>query len=192
MTEHIDAEEAAFEHVWVHKAGEIPGKGLVVKRVATSDELAALAAGLDIRAVKSLEASYELLPRTGGRFRLTGQIDVQVVQACVVSLASVEATISEALKAEFRDSKVQASDDWHSEDAAVEMINREFEPIRQGVIDVGRVIFEQIAAVLDPYPRAPGASFDWVDPRQKGVGGEASGERPDNPFAVLRKLKGDD
>lgn len=195
MTEHSDGEKAAFEHVWVHQTGEIPARGLSVKRTATPDELVALAAGLDIRSVTSLEASYELLPRTGGRYRLGGHIEARVVQACVVSLAPVETTLSEPLRAEFRDSNDHKMDDWDSEDAAAAAINREFEPIRRGVIDVGRVVFEQIAAVLDPYPRAPGATFDWTDPRQKssmeGASGEDGGVRPDNPFAVLRKLRGD-
>ena len=32
-----------------------------------------------------------------------------------------------------------------------------------GIIPVGRIVFETISAGLDPYPRKPGAEFTWAD-----------------------------
>ncbi len=51
-------------------------------------------------------------------------------------------------------------------------------------IDVGRIVYETLSAGLDPYPRKEGAEFDWADPKT-GVADSA------NPFAVLKKLKGE-
>jgi hypothetical protein len=43
------------------------------------------------------------------------------------------------------------------------------------------VVFETLAAGLDPYPRLPETAFDWHDP--------LAASSPANPFAVLSKLK---
>ena len=61
----------------------------------------------------------------------------------------------------------------------------EIEPLRDGRIEVGRVVFETLAAALDPYPRRADAAFEWTDPRDAGGAEKAS------PFAVLRSLKRD-
>jgi hypothetical protein len=50
------------------------------------------------------------------------------------------------------------------------------------VIDAGRVIFETLAASLDPYPRKPNAEFVWKI--EKGTDPAAAG-----PFAGLSSLK---
>lgn len=193
MTEHSNADDAAFSQVWVHRADEIPARGLTVEREATPEQLTSLAAALDVRSFTSLRATYELQARAGGRVRLDGHIEARLVQRCVVTLTPVEASLSEPIRAEFRDSE-EPEDDWDSDGAVAAALNRDHEPIRHGMLDVGRVVFEQISAVLDPYPRAPGATFEWTDPRQRRGDEESEdggGARPDSPFAVLRKLKGE-
>jgi len=57
------------------------------------------------------------------------------------------------------------------------------EPLRDDLIDVGRIVYETFSAALDPYPRKSGAEFTWSDPR------EAEATARSNPFAVLKKLK---
>jgi hypothetical protein len=55
----------------------------------------------------------------------------------------------------------------------------ELEPIVHDRIEVGRIVYEHVAAALDPYPRKEGASLEQADPE--------AGER-ESPFAVLSKL----
>ena len=56
------------------------------------------------------------------------------------------------------------------------------EPIVAGSIDVGRIVFQSLAAATDPFPRLPGSVFD-------GPLSTPPGDKPDSPFAVLANLK---
>jgi hypothetical protein len=55
------------------------------------------------------------------------------------------------------------------------------EPMENGAIDVGRVVFEELMSGIDPYPRRPDAHFDWS--------GDGIEETRDNPFAALSRLR---
>ena len=58
------------------------------------------------------------------------------------------------------------------------------EPIKDGRIDLGPLIYETLATSLDPYPKRDGVSFEWSQ------GAEAPGpERKSSPFAALDRLK---
>jgi hypothetical protein len=56
------------------------------------------------------------------------------------------------------------------------------EPIVGGKIDAGRIVFESLAAAIDPYPRLPDAEFE-------GPLSAPEGGKPESPFAVLASLK---
>ena len=56
------------------------------------------------------------------------------------------------------------------------------EPMTDGRIEAGKLIYEILSAALEPYPRKPGVEFDWVDPKLKDAGDQG-------PFAALAKLK---
>ena len=51
-------------------------------------------------------------------------------------------------------------------------------------IDLGEVLTEQLSLSLNPYPRAPGASFAAINPGEQEEGTPATG-----PFAALAGLK---
>ena len=61
---------------------------------------------------------------------------------------------------------------------------RSSDPAVDGKIDLGEVLTEQLALSLEPYPRAPGASFAAINPGDEGEPPPATG-----PFAALAKLK---
>ena len=54
------------------------------------------------------------------------------------------------------------------------------ELLDQPVLDLAGPLLEELSLALDPYPRAPGASFE-VPPEPQAAA--------ENPFAVLEKLK---
>jgi len=56
------------------------------------------------------------------------------------------------------------------------------EPIKDGKIDLGPLIYETLATSLDPYPKREGASFDWSQERGEGPAGSS-------PFAALDVLR---
>ena len=59
----------------------------------------------------------------------------------------------------------------------------EIELLEHGLIDAGRIVYEQLAAGLNPYPRKPDAEFVPPADAQANDGAKI------NPFAVLAKLK---
>jgi hypothetical protein len=58
------------------------------------------------------------------------------------------------------------------------------EPIEDGTIELGKVLYETLATSLDPYPKKAGASFEWSE----GPGGKAEAHGS-GPFAALERLK---
>ena len=59
------------------------------------------------------------------------------------------------------------------------------EPIVAGQIDVGRVVFECLAAAIDPFPRKPDAALD----RSTSAAADGGAGKPESPFAVLANVK---
>ena len=167
---------------WNHAVHDIPDSGLSAEREATPDELETIARALDLIACTSLRAQYALKPTVGGRFHLSGRLRADLSQACVVTLEPVASTVEEDFEAVF----------WPQEDMPAPVSGEvaiddepEREPIVAGQIEVGRVVFESLAAALDPFPRKPGAVLDWQAPGSA----DAPGGKPASPFAVLANLK---
>ncbi|HEY7670338.1 MAG TPA: YceD family protein [Hyphomicrobium sp.] len=161
---------------WSHRGADVPEAGLEVTRAATSAERAAVAQALGILACDALSADYRVRPLGEGRYRMTGKLSAQVTQECVVTLEPVAETIAEELDVAFW----PADSLPPSTDAEVEVLTAaEIEPIEHGQIEAGRVLFEILSASLDPYPRKPGARFEWEDASPGAAG----------PFAGLKKLR---
>lgn len=172
---------------WVHAITEVPAHGLDVERQADTSERIALAAALDIVALELLTVTYRIKPFGTGRYRLTGSLQADVTQACIVTLAPVAARIREEIAEEFWPAaelgEVTAGEAAEHEALAAPV----HEPIEDGAIAVGRIVYEQLATAIDPYPRAPGATFAWSDAPDKGA--EPPSAPADHPFAALKRLK---
>jgi uncharacterized metal-binding protein YceD (DUF177 family) len=164
---------------WAHGLAEIGENGLERERRASEAERAALAHALDITAVTDLRASYVIQPLGRGRYRLAGEIEAGVIQSCVVTLEPVPGRIAERFEAEFMPAPELARAEGHHEEMEA-LAAADLEPIVHDRIEVGRIVYEHVAAALDPYPRKAGASLEQAVPE--------AGER-ESPFAVLSKLK---
>lgn len=168
---------------WSHSVRDIPSAGLDIDRSATSDECGILATELEILGVDGMSVRYRISPAGGGRYRLVGQIDARVVQACVVTLEPVPAKISAPFEVHLVPSEAIAGAlSANADEAGTDNLEAPvLEPIVNGVVEVGRIVYEELASQLDPYPRKPDANFDWSDPR--GSGDDA------HPFAGLARLR---
>lgn len=173
MTENIHA----LPLDWSIEAADVPERGLKGSRKATDAERAALADALDLLSCEALEATFSITPSAGG-YRLEGGIDAGVNQACIITLEPVAGRVAESFSIDFKADKGNAA----SDDSDIEILTgADVEPLENDRIEIGRIVYEALSAGLDPYPRKPGAEFDWSDPKQ-GTSGS-------NPFAVLGKLK---
>lgn len=153
------------------------GAGHTETLVATDAECAALALRMGLPAIIALRCVYTLRPTGKSGFAADGRILAQLVQTCVISLEDFPADIDEVFRVHFVPAeRLAPTDDM----AAVDDPESEDEiPYHGTLIDLGEATAEQLALVLDPYPRAPGALHAEPD---------ASDDSPPHPFAGLRKL----
>jgi uncharacterized metal-binding protein YceD (DUF177 family) len=166
---------------WTYAAATIATSSHSEERRATEAERVGLAKALDILSCEDLVARYEIEPLGGGRFLLRGDVEADVTQACIVTVDPVPAHLSDRFTVEFRpEAEVTGDNDAGEREI---LSGDDIEPIEGGRIDAGRIVFEHISAVLDPYPRKPGAEFDWRDPKAE------EDAKAGGAFAALAKLK---
>ncbi|MCB1522025.1 MAG: DUF177 domain-containing protein [Hyphomicrobiaceae bacterium] len=173
---------------WTHRTTDIAEKGSDFEQVASIQAREAMATVLGLQGIASLRCAYRLKPTGSGRFRLTGTMTAEVVQACIITAEPVEASVSEDVDEVFWPTEQIAA----AAAAATTAVGREEEalaavvpePIQDGVIDVGRLIYQLLATSLDPYPRRPDAALDAET-------AAAIAEPPrESPFAALAGLVG--
>jgi uncharacterized metal-binding protein YceD (DUF177 family) len=164
---------------WDHFIDDIPPAGLTVERVADAEERARLSAALDLVGLPELRARYHITPLSLGRFKLAGELAAVVDQTCVVTLEPVRSEVAETYAATY----------WPAEampEPAKGQVALDAEPDPEAIvsdsIDVGRIVFESLAAAIDPFPRLPGAVFE-------GPLSTPQAQKPESPFAVLASLK---
>ena len=163
---------------WGHDISDISAGGLDVKRAATAAERVALAAALQILACETVQVSYRVTRAPAEGYRLKGKLNADVSQACVVTLAPVHETVTAAFDVDFRPEDEVRGMDGGAVDLDEDV---EVEPVEGKWLAVGRIVFEELATGLNPYPRRPGAEFTPL--------ADAAEPLKENPFAVLAKLK---
>jgi uncharacterized metal-binding protein YceD (DUF177 family) len=117
---------------------------------ATQPELAAIAKLLDLRGVKELSFAYRLSHGGGERLRLEGRLTAAVTQTCVVSLEPVEASLDVPVEAEFWPVSLIDQLEQSAEDPGGPGQLDWPEPIVDGKIDLGPLLYETVATSLDP------------------------------------------
>lgn len=179
---------------FVVEIGRLPSAGGQYDIAAPADALARVAQSLEVAQVKALTAHFAVKTGAGGIVRVKGAVHAELIQTCVVSLAPVPAVIDEEVDASYITVERAARNKKKAKDDAEELVMLDAEDppeiAEDGRIDLGALAVTQVALVLDPYPRAPGVSFDpaqWAAPAgQKAMTPE---EAAPGPFAALAKLK---
>ena len=115
---------------------------------ATEAERLALARFIEILAVHELSANLRA-EREGTRVHVTGTVKARVSQACVVTLDPVTDKLSIPLAIDFVPQAllpppIPASSDDDPDAPEARMA----EPIVKGVMDLGEVVFQELAAML--------------------------------------------
>lgn len=158
---------------------------------ATPEERVALARRFDLVDLPSLEAEGEIFVSDHGRrARVEGVMRARVVQACVVTLEPVPATVEDTFVRTYAVAPTRPSG---VEQEVVLDLEAEEPPevLEGGVVDIGEAVSETLGLALDPYPRAPGAALGVAAPSgpqaQQNVT-EAPEKKRESPFSVLKGL----
>lgn len=157
----------------------------------TEAQRAAIAARLGLVALNDLHFYFNTYPITDRRARLTGVVEADYVQACVVTLEPLETHVREPVTVDL----VEASDPTVEE--AVEELLVELEdpePIADGRLDAGELAVQIFATTLDLFPRKPGLepqSFVFGEDDESAPAVPETVEGKPSPFAALAALKRD-
>lgn len=193
-----NAAEPAPEFSRIVRADAVHRDDEVVQTIeATEAERRALAERFELEAIDRLIATVRLRSARGGQMvRVSGELEADVVQTCVVTLEPVPAHVSDRFGALFapesmvpkEDDEIEIDPNIAEEDIPEAMTN--------GKIDIGELAAQHLSLALDPYPHAEGIAFDGYsegededeeEDAEKGASA-AEPEKP-NPFAVLERLK---
>lgn len=163
-------------------ARDLAGAG---RRALTAEadeaERRSLAEALDLLSLQRFRFTGALAPAGAADWRLSGEIEAEVTQSCVVTLAPVTAQIRETV--ERRYSPAAADEDEVEFDP---LADDPPEPLGDGV-DFGAAALEALVLAIDPYPRAPGAAFAPLAAAPPGA--QPMSEEEARPFAGLAALK---
>lgn len=162
----------------------LASKGTELTIEANEAERGALARDLDILSVDALSATFRLTPWRRSGVKVVGTVTAKVRQACTVTLEPVSETVEEEVELTFlpADEIGPVGDEIEIDPEAEDPP----EALEGNTVDLGLIAAEYLALGLDPYPRAPGVAFIPV------VEDDGSTDEKPNPFAALKRLKGDD
>ena len=148
---------------------------------AEGNDLLYLADVLKVPSVKSFEAEVMLkLKHKEHRLDVWGQVRAELELQSVVSLENFfrvyepEFAIVFDTKMTYREQKELFDEDM---DADVPDI------VEDGKIDLGQIAIEQVALVMEDYPRKEGEIFEFVSEFDEET------TKAQNPFSILAKLK---
>jgi uncharacterized metal-binding protein YceD (DUF177 family) len=163
---------------------QIPDTGLHRELEASASERQAMAKLAGLREVLSAHAAFDVVPKSGGRFQVTGHVRARIGQTCVVTLDPIESEIEEEVDLMFAPEAearrlADLIEEGQDDEAPPEVVDSP-EAILNGIIDLGRLATDAVFLAIDPYPRKEGAVFEV----------EVTAPDPaDHPFAVLKALQ---
>ncbi len=165
-------------------------KGESLFEIETSaEERAAIAKRLDLIELNSLSASLRLVvDNDRGGVDVAGRFAAETVQPCAVTTEPLVCKVAGALAVCYAfdaeaDTPVEIDAEDESDDVPAE-------PIVDGGFDLGEALTQALSLEIDPYPRAPGLSFDihiGGAAAEQGANTDAAAEA--GPFAGLAALK---
>ena len=153
------------------------GRGLTLTLAPDGATRASLARQLDLKGLPAFSAEVTLKPWLDG-VEVTGRFKAVVEQVCGLSLEPFEQPLEGVIEVR---AVPPGSTMGAPEGDEIELDPDAPDPpdvLDGDAIDVAAYVVEHLALEIDPFPRKPGASFDYMPP-----------ETEESPFSVLKKLK---
>jgi hypothetical protein len=141
-------------------------------------ERAAIAHDLGLEGLSRLTARLRVRPWLDGA-EVTGRFEAVVEQLCSLSLEPFEQALGGEIEVRLAPADGPNAPQTVGHDLELDPEAADPPDVLAGdVIDLAAYVVEHLALELDPFPRKPGAAFDYAAP-----------EEPDSPFAALGKLR---
>lgn len=163
------------------KVDELAGGAPVeIELVATAAERAALAARCALVSLDALRAQISVRRDVSGDIVVSGHLQAELVQECVVTLEPV----GESVAVPFEQRYTLRSDGPIGDLVIGPDDTEPPEKVDGEAIDVGELVAQFLSLSINPYPRSPQA--DALAEQYRGEGPR------EGPFAVLAKLRQSD
>lgn len=154
------------------------GRGPVRLEIAPDAETRIeIARRLGLKSLPSLAAELTVKPWLDGA-EITGRFDAVVEQVCGVTLEPFEQPVSGEILARVVPAGSPNAPDADSGEMELDLEADDPPDVLDGdSIDLAGYVVEHLSLELDPFPRKPGAEFDY-----------RPADAEESPFAVLKKL----
>jgi hypothetical protein len=157
---------------------ELARGALTLRLAPDAAERARIAHDLGLESLPSLVAELTLRPWLDGA-EITGRFTAVVEQLCSVSLDAFEQSIAGDIEVRVAPAGSPNAPGESGHELELDLDAPDPPDVLEGdAIDVAAYVVEHLALEIDPFPRKPGAEFDYQPPAQE-----------ESPFAVLKNLK---
>jgi len=180
--------ETAPEFSHPISTARLSSKPSTYRLAANEGERAALARRFDLISLDRFEATVTLKREPGDAVRFDGEIDADLVQACVVTTDPVPAKVTDRFTLIYRPDIDEATADQMALDNPEDEI---IEPLIGDSIDIGEAVAQQLSVAMDPYPRSVGAQSSILSAAADLIEDDEAGApmARRNPFDALAVLK---
>lgn len=178
----MNVEQSPISHAV--SVARLPQKGMPVTIDADEAQRAALARAHELVSVGSLRADLLVTSWKRDGIKVSGRLQAQIVQSCIVTLEPIDATVDEEVSALFlpEGSKLALPDALENGEILLDAAGPDSPEIFSGdTIDVGKLAEEFFSLGIDPYPRKSGASLQ--------AGAEGGEEKRGPLFEKLQALR---
>lgn len=168
---------------WTHivRLSELAQGSVSVKLAPDDETRAGIAKRLGLVSLPALDGQISVRPWLDGA-ELIGRFRATVEQVCSVSLEDFETDLSGDIDVKLvPHGSPNAPTESASGDVVLDLEAPDPPDVLDGEeIDLAAYLVEHLSLEIDPFPRKPGAEFDYVPDTQE-----------ESPFAVLKSLKGE-
>lgn len=155
----------------------------------------AIAKRLGLISLDRLSARLAVGWDSGHVVHITGELEAEVTQSCVVTLEPISSNVTDSFEAWFADHSQAVSFKRAQHEALLkkEMVelpvleeSEDPEPIEDGKIDLGELVIQYLSLAVPAYPHKEGVSYE----NKEALRAEPAREtlRP-NPFAALKNWR---
>lgn len=175
---------------WSIPLARVHEDGIKDSRTATQEECSRLASMLEMLAIEHLEVDFGVRPISGSKdqYWASGEIRTRVKQTDALTLEPVVSTLSEAFAYRIVPRLIERAPTGSETDELSILDIDDLAVIEEGAIPMGRIVYESLAAALDPFVTADDGD-DAGNGRVWTSGSSNADPEADNPFAALKSLK---
>lgn len=157
---------------------ELARGAVTIRLQPDAAERARIAHDLGLESLPALAAEISVRPWLDGA-EIVGRFKATVEQLCSISLEAFEQPVTGEIEVRVVPAGSPNAPGELGHELELELDSPDPPDVLEGdAIEVAAYVVEHLALEIDPFPRRPGAAFDYEPPVQE-----------ESPFAVLKNLK---